>query len=142
MLGEATNQFALGDNSVHGPWHWDRVERNAIAIAKETPGADMLVCRLFAVMHDCKRENDNDDPQHGHRAADFVLQKKDVLRLQPEQLDKLVEACKFHNDGQLSNDPTIGACWDADRLDLPRVDITPDPKLLSTAAAKGMIWKV
>ena len=35
----------------------------------------------------------------------------------------------------MTSDPTVGACWDADRLDLPRVWITPDPALLSTARA-------
>ena len=31
--------------------------------------------------------------------------------------------------------PTVGTCWDADRLHLPRVSITPDPVLLSTQTA-------
>jgi uncharacterized protein len=38
--------------------------------------------------------------------------------------------------GQVADDPTIGACWDADRLNLWRVGKTPDPRLLSTAAAR------
>ena len=33
--------------------------------------------------------------------------------------------------------PTVGTCWDADRLHLPRVSITPDPVLLSTQTALG-----
>lgn len=37
----------------------------------------------------------------------------------------------------MSSDLTIGTSWDADRLHLPRVGITPDPALLSTAAAHG-----
>ena len=31
---------------------------------------------------------------------------------------------------------TIQTCWDADRLDLGRVGITPDPSWLCTEAAK------
>ena len=31
--------------------------------------------------------------------------------------------------------PTVGTCWDADRLHLPRVSIVPDPALLSTQTA-------
>ena len=38
-------------------------------------------------------------------------------------------------NGLVSEDPTVGACWDADRLDLPRVGIQPDPALFSTARA-------
>ncbi|MBB6018173.1 hypothetical protein HNQ04_003450 [Deinococcus radiopugnans ATCC 19172] len=32
-------------------------------------------------------------------------------------------ACKHHASGQTTDEPTLGACWDADRLDLPRVGI-------------------
>jgi hypothetical protein len=38
----------------------------------------------------------------------------------------------------VTDDPTVGACWDADRLDLPRVGVTVDPRLLSTAAARNL----
>ena len=44
-----------------------------------------------------------------------------------------------HTDGTISDDPTIGCCWDADRLDLPRVGMQPDPALLSTEAAARRI---
>jgi uncharacterized protein len=50
----------------------------------------------------------------------------------------LCEACTYHADGQVSDDPTIGVCWDADRLDLPRVGIGIDRKYLSTAAARSI----
>jgi uncharacterized protein len=36
----------------------------------------------------------------------------------------------------VSADPTIGVCWDADRLDLPRVGRTIQPRLLNTGAAR------
>jgi uncharacterized protein len=35
--------------------------------------------------------------------------------------------------------PTIGVCWDADRLDLTRVGIMPDPEFFSTAAGKEAV---
>jgi hypothetical protein len=41
-----------------------------------------------------------------------------------------------HADGYTHKDPTIGVCWDADRLNLWRCGITLDPKLLSTEAAR------
>jgi hypothetical protein len=42
-----------------------------------------------------------------------------------------------HADGLTSADPTVGACWDADRLNLWRVGVAPDRRLLSTAAARS-----
>lgn len=35
-----------------------------------------------------------------------------------------------------TGDPTIATCWDADRLDLLRVGIRPDPARLVTEAAR------
>ena len=49
----------------------------------------------------------------------------------------LVEALRLHSDGLTTDDPTIGTCWDADRLHLPRVSIVPDPAFLSTRAARA-----
>ena len=51
------------------------------------------------------------------------------------QLELLQHACFEHTNGQVSSDPTVGACWDADRLDLPRVGVTPNPALFSTERA-------
>jgi hypothetical protein len=36
----------------------------------------------------------------------------------------------------VSDDPTIGACWDADRLNLWRLGRRPDDRLLSTDTAR------
>jgi uncharacterized protein len=36
----------------------------------------------------------------------------------------------------VSRDPRVGACWDADRLHLPRVGFDVNPALLSTTAAR------
>jgi hypothetical protein len=32
--------------------------------------------------------------------------------------------------------PTVGACWDADRLNLLRVGMTPDARFMSTAEGR------
>ena len=48
----------------------------------------------------------------------------------------LVEACRYHSDGIVDAHPTIQACWDADRLDLGRVGIRPDPRFLCTGYAR------
>jgi hypothetical protein len=49
---------------------------------------------------------------------------------------RLRDALARHSDGAVTGDPAAGCCWDADRLDLCRLGIRPDPRLLSTAAAR------
>ena len=60
----------LGHDGFHGRDHWLRVLQNAREIATET-GASLSVVELFTVLHDSKRENENHDPDHGHRAAAY-----------------------------------------------------------------------
>ncbi len=43
---------------------------------------------------------------------------------------------EYHNIGKTSKDRTIGTCWDADRLDLMRVDMYPEVEYLSTRTAR------
>ncbi len=50
----------------------------------------------------------------------------------------MYRACDGHTDGKTSDDPTIGACWDADRLDLCRLGDRIDVRALSTAPARTM----
>lgn len=38
-------------------------------------------------------------------------------------------ACRDHEFGRTSSDPTIGSCWDANRLDLDRVGVDTNPSL-------------
>ena len=139
------SQYRLGKSvSFHGPWHWEKVEKNALTLAKATKGADKVVAQLFALIHDSQRFDEGEDPEHGRRAAVYAeeLFNAGKLQITKSQLDVLMEACKYHNDGSTSNDPTIGVCWDADRLDLMRVGITPDPNFLSTQAGKDLLWRV
>lgn len=143
LLSMTRQEFVLPiRNSYHGPEHWDRVERNSLVLCKANPEADEEVCRLFAICHDCKRENEDEDPEHGHRAAQWITEHLDQISVRGERLDRLLYACRHHNDGTTCDDPTIGTCWDADRLDLPRVGITPNPELLSTKAGKKLMWRV
>ena len=52
-------------------------------------------------------------------------------------MDLLEYACVHHTDGLTDADPTVQACWDADRRDLPRVGVTVKPHRLCTTAAKA-----
>ncbi|MEZ5300756.1 MAG: hypothetical protein R3F11_08880 [Verrucomicrobiales bacterium] len=132
----AAARFALPITGIHGIRHWERVQENGLYLAKHA-GADRTVVALFAFLHDCCRESEGSDPEHGLRAAAFARSlPASLLRIDAEQLARLTFACEFHEKGQLSDDPTIGACWDADRLDLGRVGRRPNPRFLSTERAR------
>lgn len=142
LLIEAKRIFHLDLTwTQHGPRHWLQVEKNAIMLGEHTPGCDMEVARHFALLHDCRRENEGSDPEHGARAAEFAQELADggMLGLDPGQLATLKYAMTHHNGGQVSDDPTIGVCWDADRLDLLRVGTTPEINLMSTRFARKLM---
>ncbi len=89
--------------------------------------------RLFALFHDSRRENEDWDPGHGARGAEFATKLRGTFfTLSDEQFQMFEYACTWHTDGEHHADPTIGTCWDADRLDLNRVGIIPNPKFMST----------
>ena len=138
VVEAATN----ASSSIHGPEHWARVAHNGFALADETAGADRDVIRLFALLHDAMRENDSHDPEHGARAADLALELLALLELSDDQYRLLVAACEQHDRGHVSLDPTIGCCWDSDRLDLPRVGTTLDLRYFSTAAGRNRVASI
>jgi len=49
----------------------------------------------------------------------------------------LAFASEEYTNGSVGQDPTVGVCWDADRLNLWRVGIRPDPRLFSKEAARS-----
>lgn len=130
--------------SCHNHWHWEKVERNAVALSNQDSRIDKIVCQAFAWLHDTQRINDDDDPDHGERASNYAksLYEQGKLKISLNQLQILQEACVYHDKGKVSDNPTIGACWDADRLDLTRVNIIPDRSLLSTEVAKNLLWTI
>lgn len=128
-------EFSLPAHSYHGPTHWSRVEQYGIYLAEQT-GADLKVVRLFAIFHDCRREDDCTDPGHGLRGAERARELRDLLPLDDDAFETLFQACAGHTDLRFSHDPTIAACWDSDRLDLDRVGMSPSPDYMSTKAGK------
>lgn len=135
LLQILRSEFALDPDSFHGPAHWSRVERYGLYLAQET-GADPRVVRLFAIFHDCRRVEECHDPDHGLRGGERARALRDSLHLDDEAFETLFQACAGHTDLRFSHDPTIATCWDADRLDLDRVGIEPNPDYLSTRAGK------
>lgn len=131
--------YRLDPEGAHGPRHWARVLANGLRLAKTT-GADTDVVTLFAMFHDSRRENEFDDPQHGLRGATLARDLRgELFELDDARFELLYAACRWHTDSIGLTDLTIHTCWDADRLDLPRVGITVDPGKLKTAAARKMI---
>lgn len=136
VLAAAIGGYPLYAFGTHGLGHWARVLENGLRLAEQT-GADPLVVALFAVLHDCRRHNEGTDSGHGRRGGEVVDLIEDFVPDLSEAGGALLRfACAHHTDGTVHDDPTLGTCWDADRLDLGRVGIQPHPKLLCTAAAR------
>ena len=126
------------DSFLHGEGHWRRVAAAGLALLPETPGADPAVVFLFALFHDSMRVNDGHDPQHGPRGAALARELRGgAFDLEDAEMDLLRFACEEHTNGGVDPNPSVGACWDADRLNLWRVGIRPDARLLSTEAARN-----
>ena len=136
VVTRAKQRFSLDLDDVHGWAHWQRVRENGAELARYN-GADQDIVRLFSVLHDCCRENDGWDPEHGPRAAEFTESlRPGLFEASDEEFAILLTAIRGHTKSIHTADLTIGTCWDADRLDLGRVWIVPDPRYLCTAAAK------
>ena len=138
-LAEAVLEKSTGkDSSIHGESHWQRVAAAGLTLLPETPGADPALVFLFALFHDSMRLNDNYDPLHGPRGAALARQLRgEAFDLENAEMNLLAFACEEHTNGGIGPDPTVGVCWDADRLNLWRVGIIPDPRFLSTEAARS-----
>lgn len=131
-------QFMLDWNGIHGARHWARVLRLGRYLAAED-GADIEVVTLFALLHDSCREDENRDPEHGLRASRVVRAQNGILFvITDDQEDRLAAACEGHSKGGLSDDVTVQVCWDADRLELGRLAIMPDPHRMGTDTAKRL----
>lgn len=119
--------------------HWENVERNGLRLSEKTEGVNKRVVRLFAYLHDHMRSWDGYDNDHGPRAAKALIDISSTLLsdLSEEEFEMLYRACKIHtSQTEATGNPTIDCCIDADRLDLSRVGITPDPERMLTEAGK------
>jgi len=92
---------------------------------------------MYALFHDAMRFNDGDDKGHGLRGFHLWERYKQLdthieILFSHRQEELFFEACAEHSDGHRSTDPTIAVCWDADRLDLHRKGLWPDPRFMST----------
>ncbi len=130
--------YELEPMGIHGLPHWGRVLVHGARLAADTR-ADLLIVELFALFHDARRVNEHRDPDHGQRGGDLAHTLRDRLPpLTNAQFDLLYFACKYHTKGHTEADVTVQTCWDADRLDLHRVGVSPHPKRLCTDAARQL----
>ena len=133
---EILKGYSLKPEGVHGIGHWGRVMENGVGLAALT-GANLRVVQLFALFHDSRRVNDAVDPGHGQRGAALAGEMNGRLFTLPaNELALLKDVCLRHTKGLTAADITVQTCWDADRLDLPRVNIFPAPALLCTGPAR------
>ena len=133
------SSFPLDWRGIHGSPHWARVRANGLYIA-ERNGANTKIVELFAFLHDVRREHDGYDTKHGRESAALAPELNGrFFSLSNDELELLTWACRDHSSGHLDADVTVQTCWDADRLDLGRVGITPDPGRLCTREARDLI---
>jgi uncharacterized protein len=139
IMRSVLDGYRLPVRGYHGVVHWARVAENGLRIA-EANGGDAEVVRLFAVFHDSRRVNEMRDKDHGLRGGELARSLRgSLVHLDDGRFEQLFEACRLHTDGLTTGDPTLQACWDADRLDLGRVGITPKANRLCTDAARALI---
>jgi uncharacterized protein len=141
IMKEILGGYTLRVWGDHGVVHWARVYQNGLRLA-EASGADEEIVTWFALFHDSRRTNEDRDDDHGLRGGEFARSLRDrLIHLDDTRFELLHEACRLHTEGHTTDDPTLAACWDADRLDLGRVGITPHPKrLCSTFARELLAW--
>ena len=136
LIKTILSTYDLPWNGIHGLSHWARVMDNGLRLAEQN-GADKEIVALFAVFHDCRRQNESKDDGHGRRGGDFAYALKgNLLTINDQRFDLLYYACASHTSGKTEGDITVRTCWDSDRLDLNRVKITTDPNKLCTVEAK------
>ena len=137
LISFLRDNFQLDWHGIHGVRHWARVKQIGLMLCRET-GADPVVVSLFSFIHDSERISEYVDTCHGLRASSLVRRLNGKFyNLSEEKLNLLQEACEGHSDGGVQADVTVQTCWDADRLDLGRVGVIPDPEKLCTEAARS-----
>lgn len=132
----------LADSPEHGTKHWTQVATNGLTLMVMGAPGDGFLVMLFALLHDSQRVNEFHDPGHGVRAEQYMrrLCAQGWIVLDEQRQNTLGRALAGHDrDRRFEIPTTIGLCWDADRLDLPRVGITPDVEYLSTPQARQLV---
>lgn len=139
LIKFVAQDWVLGET--HGLQHWTRVHENIIRLCQLNKGVNMDVALAFAYLHDSCRRYDGRDINHGERAVDNVMSLRNTIlnKFSDGEIKILCEACKLHTSTIRTGNITIDTCFDADRLDISRVGICPDPEKMATNGGKSLI---
>ena len=139
LLDKLIDEKPILQSSIHGLAHYHNVYEAGLDIGTHYK-ADLKVIKYFAYLHDCCRLNENTDPQHGKRAAQWIRNNLKFIHLNSLQIELLLKACEMHTYAKPYYedvyDITIQCCFDADRSDIGRVNLEVNPDYLFTNYAK------
>tara|TARA_B100001250_G_scaffold293361_1_gene255005 strand:+ start:437 stop:913 length:477 start_codon:yes stop_codon:yes gene_type:complete len=138
LIDKLQKDSKLFHSPIHGFKHWRTVEKNGLYLSQFNNGNPKIIS-YFAYFHDCMRVNEHIDNGHGYRGGRYAMQNKELLDLSDEDLRILYRACAGHTGGVNPSCDTIACCWDADRLDIRRVDIELKLKFFNTKEARRMV---
>lgn len=134
----AVSGSKMPDSELHGELHWRAVAAQGLKISELSNMGQRgrTTAALFGLFHDCRRENDESDPQHGPRGADALYECPSLVQMDLLLMQTLTEAMIYHDCGTTTFNPMIGLGWDADRSVLTRVGIVPQYHYFSTLPAE------
>ena len=125
-------------STLHGDDHWRCVAATGLALAPWLGDVDRTLVFCFGLLHDTRRRTDSFDPSTAlARRRSRTSCAKRRARPRRRTIREPHGGARRPRERLVSTDPTIGTCWDADRLHLPRVGIRPRRELVSTEAAWG-----
>jgi len=144
LLDQVCDAYALNLYGAHGIEHWESVYHNTQRLANAySITSDVFI--FFALLHDCKREDEDEDFEHGKRAAFAIksYQEAGLIPLSPDDQARLVYACANHTKADktdpLYQDLVVQICLDADKLDIGRVGIIPEGSHFLTEVGKTIV---
>lgn len=135
LLADCQDGARLRGSPIHGEEHWRAVAATGMGLTAF--GADPEMCLAFGMLHDCRRADEFGDPWHGEEAAEYARNNRHLHGLLgQERAAAVLRACEVHSlPAPYGDDMRIGACLDADRLNLVRLGIRPRADLMSAIPA-------
>lgn len=132
-LSYAQDSSLFPDSELHGDDHWRAVAYQGILLSDMMVGGQRgrSTGLLFGLFHDCRRENDGYDPDHGPRGAQALLDCEPLMELDDNLRHTLAASMIGHDLGETTGHPFKGIGWDADRSTLGRVGIVPSFRFFS-----------
>lgn len=144
LLEEICDHYRLNLYGAHGIEHWESVYANTL-ILSGVYGVDSEVFMLFALLHDSQRLDEDDDLEHGIRAAHKVQSYLEEGRIILDTKDqkRLLYACANHTKANKSDllykNLIVQICLDADKLDIGRVGVIPEKSHFLTPHAQILV---